>query len=171
MTMRPPASLALHLGLGYALLILYASLYPLTGWRDSGASPIDFLLAGWPRYTTPFDMATNLAAYVPLGFTMAAAWRRHSGAAAAIVLTVLLATVLSLTLECLQNYLPGRVASNLDLGGNALGGEEARIHRRLIKPKRLCAILINHGVVPAANVDIFIPRCALNYLCTVQRSR
>lgn len=121
MAVRPPASLALHLGLGYALLVAYASLYPLTGWRDSGAPATAFLFAGWPRYTTTFDMAINLAGYVPLGFTIAAAWRRRVGVFTAIALTILLATALSLALECLQNYLPGRVASNLDLGGNALG--------------------------------------------------
>lgn len=121
MAARPPASLALHLGLGYALLVAYASLYPLTGWRDSGAPVAAFLFAGWPRYTTAFDLAVNLAAYVPFGFAIAAAWRRRAGAFAAIGLTVLAAAGLSLALECLQNYLPGRVASNLDLGGNALG--------------------------------------------------
>jgi len=34
----------------YLLLIVYASLYPLTGWRDSGDDPVSFLGAGWPRY-------------------------------------------------------------------------------------------------------------------------
>jgi hypothetical protein len=35
--------LLLYLNLGYALLIVYASLYPLTGWHDSGSNPLDFL--------------------------------------------------------------------------------------------------------------------------------
>jgi VanZ family protein len=118
---NPPTPLPLYLSLGYALLIVYASLYPLTGWRDSGASPTDFLFAGWPRYNTVFDMATNLAAYMPLGFTLATALRRHFSAPAAIALTVLLGGGLSLALEFTQNYLPNRVASNLDLGGNTLG--------------------------------------------------
>jgi VanZ family protein len=118
---NPSTPLPLYLSLGYALLIVYASLYPLTGWRDSGASPTDFLFAGWPRYNTGFDMATNLVAYMPLGFTLAAALRRRFSAPAAIALTTLLGGGLSLTLEFTQNYLPNRVASNLDLGGNTLG--------------------------------------------------
>lgn len=118
---RPHTPLALYLGLGYALLIVYASLYPLTGWRDSGAAPLDFIFAGWPRYTTTFDLVTNLLAYMPLGFFLAAALRRWFGALSAVALAALLAAFLSLLMEFTQNYLPSRIASNLDLGGNALG--------------------------------------------------
>ena len=44
--------LTLYLTSGYALLIIYASLYPLSGWRDSGGDPLAFLGAAWPRYWT-----------------------------------------------------------------------------------------------------------------------
>lgn len=120
-TTKPHTPLATYLGLGYALLIVYASLYPLTGWHDSGAAPRDFLFAGWPRYGTTFDLVSNLLAYVPLGFFIAAALRRPLYALPAIVLAALLAASLSLLLEFTQNYLPNRVASNLDLAGNTLG--------------------------------------------------
>ena len=43
-----------------ALLAAYGSLYPLSDWRDSGAPLLDFLGAGWPRYTTGFDMGSNV---------------------------------------------------------------------------------------------------------------
>ena len=47
----------------YGALIVYASLYPFVGWRIPGVAPFDFLLLGWPRYWTTFDLvATN-----PLG--------------------------------------------------------------------------------------------------------
>ena len=118
---KPHTPLALYLGLGYALLIVYASLYPLTGWRDSGADPLDFLFAGWPRYTTTFDLVSNLLAYMPLGFFLAAALRRWFAALLAAALAVVLAAVLSLLMEFMQNYLPSRIASNLDLAGNTLG--------------------------------------------------
>jgi hypothetical protein len=52
--------LTLYLTGGYLLLIVYASLYPLAGWRDSGGNPLDFLNAAWPRYYTGFDLATNV---------------------------------------------------------------------------------------------------------------
>jgi VanZ family protein len=74
--------LLLYLNLGYALLIVYASLYPLTGWRDSGSNPLDFLAAAWPRYLHAFDLATNVLAYLPFGFLCAATLRLRPAAAA-----------------------------------------------------------------------------------------
>lgn len=115
------APLALYLALGYALLVVYASLYPLSGWHDSGGDPLGFVFAGWPRYTTSFDLITNLAAYLPLGFLLAAAGRRYMVTLLAVVMAVLAAGLLSFVMEFLQNYLPSRVASNLDWGGNVLG--------------------------------------------------
>lgn len=118
---RPRTPLALYLSLGYALLIVYASLYPLSGWHDSGGAPLGFVFAGWPRYTTTFDLLTNLAAYMPLGFLLAAVARRRFPVIGAACLAVLAATLLSFAMEFIQNYLPSRVASNLDWAGNALG--------------------------------------------------
>ena len=69
--------LTLYLTGSYLLLIIYASLYPLASWRDSGDDPMSFLGAAWPRYYTGFDLATNMAAYLPFGFLCAAALRRH----------------------------------------------------------------------------------------------
>ena len=43
-------SLARNLALAYALLIAYACLHPLSGWRMSGLPLFDYLLAPWPRY-------------------------------------------------------------------------------------------------------------------------
>ena len=44
----------------YAALIVYASLYPFTDWRDQGIAPWAFLAAPWPRYWTGFDVAANV---------------------------------------------------------------------------------------------------------------
>ncbi|MDA8256184.1 MAG: VanZ family protein [Betaproteobacteria bacterium] len=118
--------LTLYLTGSYLLLIIYASLYPLTGWHDSGNNPLGFLGAAWPRYYTTFDLATNLIAYLPFGFLCAAAWRRRLAPLPAWLLATALGGALSLTMELLQNYLPNRVPSNLDLacnaGGTLLGG-------------------------------------------------
>ncbi len=113
--------LTLYLTGGYLLLIVYASLYPLAGWRDSGGNPLVFLTAAWPRYYTGFDLATNVAVYLPFGFLCAAALRRHLPGIPAWLLTTLLGSAVSLSLELLQNYLPDRVPSNLDLACNATG--------------------------------------------------
>ncbi|MEO8079276.1 MAG: VanZ family protein [Caldimonas sp.] len=106
----------------YAGLIVYASLYPFAGWRLPGAGPLDFLLLGWPRWWTSFDLVSNLLGYMPLGFLVFVALARSgrpTGTAAAATCT--LGALLSLSLEMLQNYLPQRVASNVDLALNVAG--------------------------------------------------
>lgn len=117
----PRAHLPLHLTAAYTLLIAYASLYPFSGWHDSGSAPTDFLLAPWPRYWTGFDLAANILAYVPLGFCWVPALRTRLGRPQAVLLATLLGCCLSLSMETLQNFLPTRVASNVDLATNSLG--------------------------------------------------
>ncbi len=110
-----------YLTSGYVLLIIYASLYPLTGWHDSGGDPLAFLGAAWPRFFTGFDLATNVVAYLPFGFLCTAALRRRLAPHSAWLVAALLGGALSFSMELLQNYLPSRVPSNLDLACNAAG--------------------------------------------------
>ena len=120
---RHPPSTAWPLTLLYAALIVYASLFPFTGWRDQGIVPWAYLRAPWPRYWTGFDLAINLVGYLPMGFLLTLALRLRTRARWTAALLASVATAaLSFTMECLQSYLPLRVASNVDLGFNALGG-------------------------------------------------
>lgn len=120
--MRPTASpLSLYLAAGYTLLAIYASLHPFAGWRDLGGDPFAFLFAAWPRYVQFLDLPVNLVAYMPLGFLWVAVLQPRLGRLGAVLLTTLCGTALSLTLEGLQNYLPTRVPSNIDVATNALG--------------------------------------------------
>lgn len=109
----------------YVLLVAYASLYPLAGWRDVGLSPFAYLSAPWPRYVTGFDVAVNLAGYVPFGFLAMTALHPRLGGVAAFALAVAGAAALSLVLEAGQSYLPARFPANLDVlcnvGGAAVG--------------------------------------------------
>ena len=113
----------------YALLVVYASLYPFSGWRNQEIPPWDFLFAGWPRYWTGFDVAANVVGYIPLGFLFALAFMRrgnarHFGAhpnLAAIGVAVLAGAGMAFLMEAIQNFLPSRVASNVDLGLNIAG--------------------------------------------------
>ncbi|HLA35787.1 MAG TPA: VanZ family protein [Rhodocyclaceae bacterium] len=118
---RPAYRMSQYLAAAYMLLIAYASLYPFTGWIDLGIPALGFVGAAWPRYTTHFDLASNIAAYAPLGFLLVAAWRSRYGAWVAAGLALLQGCLLSFVLEWLQNYLPSRVPSNLDWGCNSLG--------------------------------------------------
>ena len=97
--------LSRHLALAYAVLIIYASLHPFSGWRDSALSPFAFLEAGWPRYWTGFDLAINVFAYLPLGFLLTLALRQLPTLLAAPT-ALLLGTLLSFSMESLQAGCP-----------------------------------------------------------------
>jgi VanZ family protein len=142
---HPPRSLlALYFSIGYALLIVYASLYPMTGWHDSGGNALAFMLAPWPRYTTTFDLVTNVAAYLPLGFFLAAAGRRWFDPVGAISLAVLAGALLSFSTEWIQNYLPSRVASNLDWAGNVFGTVVGALPGALLGPRLIDGLRHTH---------------------------
>ena len=103
------------------MLIVYASLYPFSGWRDLGLPIFTFLDAAWPRYWTVFDLAVNVLVYLPLGFLLTLSLRRLPGQWIPAITALLLGALLSFCLETLQTWLPSRVPSNLDLACNALG--------------------------------------------------
>jgi VanZ family protein len=117
------------LALAYTALIVYASLYPFSGWHDQGISPLAFLASPLPpKYWTGFDVAANVAGYVPLGFLLALSYVRRGGLrfiamtkTAAVAIATLSVALLSFSMEALQTYLPSRVASNLDLILNITG--------------------------------------------------
>ncbi len=105
----------------FAGLVVYASLYPFEGWRAQGVAPFAFLQAPWPRYWTGFDLLSNLIGYLPLGFLLALAMLRGGWGGWSWCLAVASSLVLSLLLETLQNFVPMRVPSNVDLGLNVAG--------------------------------------------------
>ena len=109
----------------YVVLLIYGSLSPWTGWRALGVNPLAFLGAPWPAYVTGFDLALNVLAYVPLGLLMALTLHPRPRGLPAILVATALAACVSVLIEALQNYLPARIASNLDVltnvGGAALG--------------------------------------------------
>lgn len=121
MSSRANSRLPFYLAGAYTLLALYGSLHPFGGWRDSGVAPFAFLASGWLRYTTGFDLVANTLAYLPLGFLWATVLSTRLPARAAFLLAALAGGLLSLGVETVQNYLPSRVPSNLDLACNTLG--------------------------------------------------
>lgn len=116
------------LAAAYAALVVYASLYPFSGWRDQGIAPWAFLSSPWPKYWTWFDLVANTVGYMPLGFLLALSFMRRgrfhvapTGNAAAIAVATLAGALLSLAMEAAQSYLPYRVPSNVDFGLNSAG--------------------------------------------------
>src|SRR5256885_10558628 len=106
----------------YALLVVYASLYPLEGWRDHGISPFAYLVSPWPRYVTGFDLAANVLGYLPYGFLCVLALHPRIRGLWAFATALASAAFLSVAMEAAQSYLPARVATNLDLLCNIAGG-------------------------------------------------
>jgi VanZ family protein len=108
----------------YAVLVVYASLYPFEGWRWPPGQPLSALaLLPSALYQSPFDIWTNLLGYLPLGALMSLAGLRSGWRVApALALSLLLCAVLSYCCEALQHFVPGRVPAREDLAFNVLGG-------------------------------------------------
>ena len=117
----PAKTVAWPLSLAFIALIIYASLYPFTDWRNQGLSPLIYLTAPLPKYWTGFDVAANVLGYAPLGFLLTLASLRSAQIRWAMGLAITGALLLSLTMETLQSYLPSRIPSNVDLALNTLG--------------------------------------------------
>ena len=107
--------------LAYLLLIVYASWYPFTGWRNNGLPPFSFLNLVKQRYWTGFDVMVNIVGYVPLGVLLVLALYPLVRGIWAVLLAAIFGILVSGTMETVQNYLPSRVPSNLDLLTNSVG--------------------------------------------------
>jgi VanZ family protein len=119
--MRTHSSSATPLALLYVLLLVYASLYPFSDWRDQGLGLFDFLTAPWPRYWSQFDTAANWAGYMPLGFLATLALLRTTVLPRPVLLATVVLSLLSLCLEALQTYLPQRIPALSDWILNSVG--------------------------------------------------
>ena len=158
MSNEQPSPLARYLFVAYALLVVYASLHPFSGWRDRGLSPFAFLAAPFPRPIIAFDIVANIAGYLPLGFLAVLAAYPLLRRGAAFAFGVACALLLSLALESLQLYLPTRISSNLDLLANAAGGAAGA----LVAAAATRALLLEEGLrrmrdrfmLPGRRVDL-----------------
>jgi VanZ family protein len=152
------SSLARYLFAAYVVLIAYASLHPLTGWRDLGLSPLAFIAAPWPKYYTGFDIGANVLGYIPLGALAVLALRPLRRGTTAIALATCAGIILSMALEALQAYLPDRIPSNLDVLSNGAGTLIGAIVGNALAPRLLedAAItqLRDRVVVPGPRADL-----------------
>jgi len=105
----------------YSALLAYGSLYPLSAWQGERLFDLSFLWAPWPRKITRIDLLTNLFIYVPFGiFATRALFHRHFSLVPWLSIC-LFGAVFSTSLECLQLFVPNRVASNVDILTNTTG--------------------------------------------------
>ena len=115
------ARLRTLLAIGYALLIVYASLSPFSGWREQGFN-FDEVLGVPLRLTyTNFDALLNLLSYLPFGLLVGLTLRARFGAIVSVMMSLVLGIALSAGMEFLQMYLPARISSNMDMLSNSMG--------------------------------------------------
>jgi VanZ family protein len=148
----------------YVVLVAYASLYPLEGWRDQGLSPFAYLSSPWPRYITLFDVAANILGYVPYGFLCVLALQPRFSPLAAFAIALGTAGGLSLGFEAVQSYLPTRVATNLDVLCNVAGAACGAALAVLASPALLRGPLqrVREGAfLPGAEIDAGLALLAL----------
>lgn len=105
---------------GYTLLIIYGTLFPLTGWNwDQGG--LDILLSlNWPEKFSKTDVVINLIIYIPFGFLLSTAGN-NSNHSLVIIIATLVGATLCTGLEYFQTFLPNRVASLVDIALNTAG--------------------------------------------------
>lgn len=134
---RPPSWLPLA---GYVVLILASSLHPYAGWRPLASWSFEFITAPLPPFITRTDLTTNFLVYLPLGYLLALRLAQPRRRGRAVLFATLAGMALSLTLEGLQQLIPGRIASNLDALLNAFGTLTGALltlhHRRLLRAAR-----------------------------------
>ena len=105
----------------YPALLVYGSLFPWANWTATGTPVLSYLTAPFPRYWTGLDLLANVGLYVPLGFFWALWILARPRLQKYWWNATFLALALSFGVETLQNWLPSRVPSNVDLVCNGLG--------------------------------------------------
>ena len=120
---RPRESSALTLAVVFTGLVIYASLYPFSGWFWPAGQPLSALLVlRWPRYHGGFDDWSNFVGYMPLGaLVYASALRLGRRPVVAGLIGLVFPSVLSWAMEFTQHFLPGRYSSLMDWALNSLG--------------------------------------------------
>ncbi|MGZ5090020.1 MAG: VanZ family protein [Burkholderiales bacterium] len=132
----PRGLLARILAIAYFVVIAYASLQPFSGWWIPPQEIRLFLSAPWPRYITLEDVLVNIAAYVPLGFLLARAFMAHFSSPRAVFIAAALACLISVAMETVQMFMPARIASNVDVLTNGIGGLIGALAAPLFGPTR-----------------------------------
>lgn len=105
----------------YAGLIAFGSLYPFAGLKGLEHWSGQFITAPLPRFITRTDISTNLLAYLPLGYALAMHLGLPRQRLRGILRAVFVGFFYSLSMESVQQLLPSRIASNLDIVLNTLG--------------------------------------------------
>ena len=139
---RRGTTLTRLLSLLFVAAIASATLYPLLDWQLHTEGTFDFLWRGLPRWWTWFDVLSNALAYALLGLMLTLAWLERAPPVASVIAVTLACSLLSLSLESIQSWLPARVPSLLDWISNTVGAAGggwlgATLNRAAQRPDRI----------------------------------
>ena len=138
-----PSPIAPGAWAAWVLALAIGSLFPITSWTARGLDPLAFLTEPWPRWWTLSDVLLNVLAYVPFGLFGALATWPTAGARRSIVWTLVAGFALSLSLEALQNWLPSRIPSRLDVLANGSGTLIGAVSGALLAPRLIGQARLN----------------------------
>lgn len=152
----------------YTALLVFGSLYPFQGFRAVETADFAFLLAPLPPFVTRTDLTTNVLVYVPFGFLLARQLSRARRLRLALPWTLVLGALFSTAMEVGQLFVPGRVASNLDIATNAvgagLGGVLYGLARKSRWPGRGLLLLRERWLAPGRLPELGLLLLALWFL-------
>ncbi|MES2069906.1 MAG: VanZ family protein [Pseudomonadota bacterium] len=144
----------------YLFLIVYASWYPFSGWQNDNLAALTDVIRQWPRYWTWFDVATNIAGYIPLGILLVFVLYPWCRRWLAMILATLLGVLISGTMETVQYFLPSRVTSLLDFvtnsGGALIGAALGVLLTPLILEKGRLRLLRKHWLSKEASREMVV---------------
>ena len=104
----------------YLCLLFYGSLYPFTHWH-SPAYPLMRFLPLWPEHLDKGDVLQNVLVYAPFGLLCTLWLVQAMPVLRAAAMAVMLGSLVSFSIETLQQFNPARVASTVDIVMNTLG--------------------------------------------------
>lgn len=105
----------------YTSLIIYASLFPFTGWCVPQDDVLAWLAFKLPQHISKSDLLVNVLAYIPLGLFWAKLFLTGEAWLGPLYLAAFIGCGTSFSMEALQAFLPARVSSVTDLAANSAG--------------------------------------------------
>ena len=119
-TTRPhSSSLFLVVALVIFFIILAASFAPFSGWKWPTVPILEFVSYPLPHYVSLVDNFLNILIYILYAAVLSRLVRSVKWAWIWVLLVVCFT---SFFVEVIQNFLPNRIASNLDILCNVMGG-------------------------------------------------
>ncbi len=128
----------------YLLLLLFGSLHPISTWQTPPYQDLIGSFESDTKYTPKSDLIINLLIYIPFGLLLVLLLNRFGQYKTTYLQAIIIAALVSLSIECLQLFIPSRAQSFVDFGMNSVGaGLGCLLHAAFTK-KGLLGGTFNH---------------------------